>query len=535
MSSFLKQAVRRIQRGLCAGAALLGLSGAVLAQTAASDAGAVRLLLEPEPPTALVLTTTAAGSLTLSPKTNEGLLAFSLKLEPQPQLATQLSISPDGLQYTFTLRQGVKWHDGTPFTSADVAYSILTLKEVHPRGRSTFANVERVATPDAHTAIIHLSKPAPYLLYALAASESPIVARHLFDGKDIHANPQLTAPIGTGPWIFREWVKGSHVIYDRNPDYWGAPKPAVQRLVIRFFPDVAARAAAIETGEVDIASGSTVALTELERLVAKPNLALEEQGWQYTNNITRVEFNLDNPYLQHHKVRQAIAHALDKQAILKVVQYGYGKTANGPISPDLERFHLKDLPDHAFDLKKANQLLDEAGFPRGANGVRFALHADYWPNSSLYRRTAEFIRPALARVGIAVTVRSQDAPAYLQRVYTDRDFDFTVHPMSNLFDPTVGVQRLYWSKNFRKGLPFSNGSGYQNPEVDRLFEAAAIEPDEHKRKELFNEVQRIIVHDLPDITLFVPYNFTLYNKKVGNHTITADGTNGNLADITKLP
>ncbi|MDR2128230.1 MAG: ABC transporter substrate-binding protein [Burkholderiaceae bacterium] len=524
--------LRSVWRALALGAALLPFCVAVSAQM---QARTVRLLLEPQPPTALVLTTTAGGSLTLSPKTNEGLLAFSPKLEPQPQLATEWAISPDGLRYTFKLRQGVKWHDGQPFSSADVRYSIRTLKEVHPRGRSTFANVERIDTPDAHTAVIHLSKPAPYLLYALAASESPIVARHLFEGKDVHANPQLTAPTGTGPWIFKEWVRGSHIIYDRNPDYWGKPKPAVERLVIRFFPDAAARAAALETGEVDIASGSTVALTELKRLTAKPDLALEEQGWQYTNNVTRLEFNLSNPYLKHQKVRQAIAHALDKQAIINVVQFGYGKTANGPISPDLERFYLKELPDYAFDLKKAGQLLDEAGFARGANGQRFSLTADYWPNSNLYRRTAEFIRPALARVGIAVTVRSQDAPAYLKRVYTDRDFDFTVNPMSNLFDPTVGVQRLYWSKNIKKGLPFSNGSGYSNPQVDHLFEAAAIEPDEKKRKALFDEVQRIIVRDLPDITLFVPYNFTIYNKKVAGHTVTADGTDGNFADIEIKP
>ncbi len=140
---------------------------------------------------------------------NEGLLAYAFDLTPRPQLALSWTISPDGLQYTFNLRPGVRWHDGKDFTSKDVATSINLLKQWHPRGRSTFANVEEVRTPDPLTAIIVLSKPAPYLLYAFAASESPIVASHIYDvSADPTQNPAQRAPIGTGPYRFRSWEKG---------------------------------------------------------------------------------------------------------------------------------------------------------------------------------------------------------------------------------------------------------------------------------------------------------------------------------------
>ncbi len=120
----------------------------------------------------------------------------------------------------------------------------------------------------------------------------------------------------------------------------------------------------------------------------------------------------------------------------------------------------------AFDVAAANRLLDQAGHPRGSDGIRFKVTHDPLPYGDGLKRGGEFIKNALAKIGVDVTLRAQDFPTYIRRVYTDRDFDFTYNMMSNLFDPTVGVQRLYWSKNFKKGVPFSNGSGYSNPEVD---------------------------------------------------------------------
>lgn len=164
---------------LSTGAALASASLSSLSFAQSKDAGAPRrggtlnMLINPEPPVLVSIFQTTGPALVASSKVLEGLLAYDFDLKPKPQLATAWKVADDGLKYTFTLRENVKWHDGQPFTSADVAFSIDLLKSVHPRGRSTFANVTRVSTPDARTAVIELAKPAPYLLKALSAGSRP--------------------------------------------------------------------------------------------------------------------------------------------------------------------------------------------------------------------------------------------------------------------------------------------------------------------------------------------------------------------------
>ncbi|SAK74186.1 putative D,D-dipeptide-binding periplasmic protein DdpA precursor [Caballeronia temeraria] len=134
-------------------------------------------------------------------------------------------------------------------------------------------------------------------------------------------------------------------------------------------------------------------------------------------------------------------------------------------------------------------------------------------------------------MGITVTIRTQDLPAYLKRIYTDRDFDFSINGMSNLFDPVVGVARLYTTDNFRPGVPFTNGSHYSNPEIDRLFADAAQETDETKRTQYFAQIQRILEKDLADLNLVSPQYVTVYSRGVRNHTISPDGTAASFADV----
>ena len=529
-------------------AALLGLAGsaagvafgpfASLAHAAAETTaiaprrgGRLTLLVNPEPNVLINFATTAGAEQKASPKVTEGLLSYDFNVRPQPQLATAWTISADGLQYTFKLRQGVRWHDGEPFTSKDVATSIGLLKQYHSRGRSTFANVVEVRTPDPHTALLQLSRPAPYLIYALAASESPIVPAHLYDSGDPLNNPHNIAPIGTGPFRFKSWERGSHVVLVRNPDYWDAPKPYIDELVLRFIGDPAARAVALETGELDLAGENPVPLLDIQRLQALPHLALESRGYSYDAAQTQLQFNLDNRYLASPKVRQAIAHTIDREAILRAVWYGYGIVAPSPISPLLTQFYDPHAPTWPHDPAKANQLLDEAGLPRQSNGYRFALNVDYNPYDPTFARLADYLRQTLRGVGIEATVRSQDFGAYVKRIYTDRDFDLDANFLGNTFDPTVGVQRLYWSKNFRKGVPFSNATHYSNPEVDRLLEAAAVENDPRTRVAYFRQFQQVVGQDLPIVDLVTLKQVTIYNRRVHNHTVTADGLDGNLADV----
>ena len=218
---------RTTRRAALVGASALALAGGrARAQTATpKKGGTLTFMQNSEPQTLVALTTVATPALTVSAKVTEGLLEYDYDIKPRPQLATEWTISPDGKTYTFKLRPNVKFHDGKLFTSADVAYSVQLLKTVHPRGRNTFANVTEVKTPDPLTAIIELSKPAPYLIKALTAAEAPMMPRHIYEGTDPLANPNGNAPIGTGPYKFKEWVRGSHIIYEPNPDYWDTPEP----------------------------------------------------------------------------------------------------------------------------------------------------------------------------------------------------------------------------------------------------------------------------------------------------------------------
>ncbi len=261
-------------------AALAGAGFPTFAATQTAGAsrprgGTLNVLINPEPPVLVSIFQTTGPALAVSSKVLEGLLAYDFDLSPKPQLATAWSVSPDGLKYTFKLRQNVRWHDGQPFTSADVAFSIDLLKTVHPRGRSTFANVTSVATPDTYTAVIELSKPAPFLIKALSAGESPIVPKHLYAGADPLTNPHNNAPIGTGPYRFKSWTRGANIVYERNPDYWDPGKPYIDALVYKVIPDAAARSAAFETGALDLGGENPVPLTDLPRLTQLPQMVVE--------------------------------------------------------------------------------------------------------------------------------------------------------------------------------------------------------------------------------------------------------------------
>ena len=517
--------------------ARVGLASVVMtwggvAMAEPNHGGTLTWLVAPEPSSIVPLTTTAGGNAEIGPKVVEGLLTYDKNLNPQPLLATAWSVSDDGLRYQFTLRHDVRWHDGQPFTSADVAFSILTLKQVNPRGRSTFANVVDVKTPDPYTAIIELSKPAPYLLTALAGTESPIIPKHVYEGTDILTNPHNSAPIGTGPFLFKEFVPGDHILLVRNPDYWNKPKPYVDRIVVRFIPDSSARAAALESGAANLAD-QAIPLADVKRFGTLPNFHVDTTNWPYVSNHQQLIFNLDTPVLKDKAVRKAISQAVDVNALNRVVWYGYGTVSAAAIGAANTKYHDADIHYFPYDVAQANAALDAAGLKRGADGKRFSLRLLYNPFQD--PRAADFVRQSLARIGIDAQIESYDFATYVKKAYTDRAFDITLEALSNTFDPTVGVQRVFWSKNFKIGLPFSNAAHYANPEVDQLLEAASVETDPQKRRQLFIRFQQIVHDDIPSIEFGANPNITIASAKVKNYAPTGEGLRGNFADLYILP
>ena len=472
---------------------------------------------------------------TVSTKIHEGLLDYDFDLKPRPALAESWTVSPDGKTYTFRLRRGVTWHDGKPLTAADVKYSLEEIwKKLHPRGRTTFGKVTTVDTPDAHTVVVHLSDATPMMLAALSAYESQVLPKHVYEGKDYNTNPALNAPIGTGPFVFKEWKKGDYVRLERNPSYWDKGKPHLDAIIFRFIPDSAARAAALEKGEVQLGVFSPVPLTDMKRLTALPHVKAETRGYEYFAPMYMVEVNLRQEQLKDKRVRHAMMHALDRKFIAESIWSGFGKAATGPIASSSPFYTTQGVPQYPYDVARANKILDDAGYKRGAGNMRFKVSLTFPPIQPEIPRTAEYIKQALSRVGIDVELRNIDLATFIRQVY-NFEFDLTQNYLYLLPDPILGVQRLYISGNIKKGTPFANAAGYENKEVDAAFAAATTENDPAKRKELFARIQRQIQEDLPGLNLMVMTFVTLYNTKLINHTLGADGPYGSFKDTYLQP
>nr|WP_246165234.1 ABC transporter substrate-binding protein [Pigmentiphaga aceris] len=486
-----------------------------------------------EPTTLVSFLDTKTDNRNVSAKVTEGLLRYDLKFKPQPLLATAWEVSADGLRYTFTLRKGVKFHDGSDFTSADVRYSILKQKELGPRGRITFANVQAVETPDAHTAVISLAKPAPYLINALSSAETPIVPHQRYGDASPLAHANTNQPIGTGPFVFKEWVKGSHVVLEKNPSYWREGYPYVDRVIFRFIKNAASISAAIEAGEVNAALN--VAIADIDRLAKDPKLAVDDTYDAFLNNALFLEFNHNNPILANQKVRYAIAHAIDRNFIANTVYYRRAQVVNSPIPAILTDYYDDSTFNYTVDAAKANALLDEAGYPRKDGQTRFELRLSFLPSAD-FKRASEYIRASLNRLGIKVEIVDGDLPTFLNRVYKERGFDLNVNGLGRLFDPTVGVQRIYWSDAIKNPIPWVNASHYNNARVDELFRAAAVETDATKRAAQFKEIQQTVGRELPVLPLVtVPSALQVYQKRVHQLNNNVELTAGDWSDLWIAP
>jgi len=517
-----------------AGLALTGFGAIAADAQQATKGGVLNVALFPEPPMAVSAFNSSTYVGLLSTKMFDGLVTYTFDMKPQPMLATSWEIAPDGLTYTFKLRPNVKWHDGKPFTSADVKYSLEKVwSKLHPRGRTTYQNVTSVETPDDTTVVLKLSKPTPILMKSLSSYESQVIPKHIFDdGTDIARHPGMNAPIGTGPFVFKEWKKGEYILMERNPDYWDQPKPYLDKIVWKIIPDAAARAAALETGEADFTAFSAVSISEIKRLASLPQLAVETKGYEYLAPLFLLELNNRNEYLAKVEVRQAISHAIDRKFLIDNVWEGYGTVLTGPIPPTNVEYYTKDVPDSvSYDPKKAAELLEKAGYKVGPGGKRFKLRLEVVAVADTLPPSGEYIKQALGKVGIDVELRNIDLGGFIKRVYSDYDFDMTMNVIYAMPDPTIGVQRLYWSQNIRKGVPFANVSGYSNPDMDKALEGAQTENDPAKRKALFVEMQKIAARDVPLVDLFYINYVTLYNKRVVDHTTGAEGTYENFAKV----
>lgn len=496
------------RRGVLRGGALLlastALPGSVLAQDAPRKGGRLTVAADSEPRNLNPAIVASNGVFFVSSKIVEPLAEASFD-EPgglSPRLATTWEGSPDGLAVTFGLRQGVKWHDGKAFTSADVAFSALEVwKKLQNLGRVVFKDLEAVETPQDDVAVFRFSKPTPFQLIRNALPAlTAVVPKHLYEGTDIANNPANNAPVGTGPFKFAEYKAGEYYRLERNADYWGKDQPYLDEILYRVLPDRAAAANALEAGEIELAAFSAVPLSDLDRIAKVEGLEVVTKGYEALTYQLIVEINHRRKELADLKVRQAIAHAIDKDFVVKTIFLGYAAAATGPVPKNDRQFYTADVPTYPFDVARANALLDEAGYPRGSDGTRFVLKLLPAPYFNETRQFGDYLRQALAAVGIDAQIVNNDAAAHQKAVYTDHAFDIAVAPPVFRGDPAISTTILVES-GIPDGVPFSNQGGYANAELDGIIARAANELDEARRIELYREFQKLVDADLPLINV----------------------------------
>jgi peptide/nickel transport system substrate-binding protein len=486
--------------------------------------GVMNIILQPEPATLVLALNITSQNQLAAPKIYSGLLTYGFDLKPLPNLATSWDISPDGLTYTFHLAKNAKWHDGEPFTADDVIFTTRDmLPEVHARARVNFSQVASVEAPDPHTVVFRLKTPYPGFIYAFETSSAPMMPKHIYAGTDYRNNPANAHPIGTGPFRFKEWQRGSIIRMERNPDYFKPGLPYLDGVNFVIIPDGAQRLIALESGQVHLASSSDIEFNDLARLRSLAQIQIETRGYEFLAPLAWLEMNNKRKPMDDKRFRQAVMYALDREFIRDKIFYGFGRVPTGPIN-SVVNFYDGNVKRYALDRKKSEALLDEMGLKRGPDGIRVKLELNPIPISQTWMRLVQYVKQSLRQVGIDVTIRNMDQPSSVASM-GNHDFDMCFVYNTAFGDPAVGVARSYITSNIRKGVPFTNTCQYSNPRVDELFDAAAKSNDRNERQRFYTEVQQILAEDVPVAWLLELEFASSINRQLHDVVTTGLGVN----------
>ncbi|HUT87183.1 MAG TPA: ABC transporter substrate-binding protein [Candidatus Heimdallarchaeota archaeon] len=421
---------------------------------------------------------------------------------PAPDLAQSWEVSSDSLTYTFHLNPMAKFHDGTPVTSEDVKFSILEVANalVSHATQGLIPSIDSIETPDEHTVVFHLSRVFPEIFdgrYGLGPRCSMVLKKADWEGTDYFTNPFNLKPIGSGPFKFVEWVKGSHIVLERWDNYWGE-KTEIEKVVFRVITDPTAMSLSFENGEVDYVPHAIVS-SDVERLNSLPGKEALFHGTMCGDTVS-VRFNLRKEMFQDITLRRAFAYAINRERIPGLVYYG-GATAT-PGYVNRTAFSAWWYNPHAiqapYDPEMAKTLLDKAGYPVGADGWRFHTTIVYGTNFPEDAYVAELVKADLANVEIDAKLISLDYAAWVDSTFVNWDFDLTLS--STCTGPAPTALGRYTSSNIIP-VAWANDMGFSNFEYDELFKRQGAEPDKEKRLAYLYRMQEIMVEQEPGVFL----------------------------------
>ena len=451
----------------------------------------------------LTAVTTDASSHEAAGYVFNGLVRYDKNLKLEGELAGSWEVSPDGKRITFHLRKGVKWHDGAPFTSEDVMFTYRRM--IDPRTPTAygedFKQVKRASAPDPHTFTVEYARPfAP----ALASWGMHVLPKHLLEQySDISKSPLNKKPVGTGPYRFIEWKTGEKVVFDASPDYFEG-KPYIARVITRVIPDQATMFLELKTGGVDI---MTLTPPQYVRQTETADFRKSFNKYKYTaSGYTYLGFRLSHPWFREKRVRQAIAHAADKKALIDGVLLGLGQEATGPYKPGTWA-HNPNVRKYPHDPERARALLAEAGWKeKGKDGIlkkdgqRFEFTVLTNAGNEARAKTAAILQQNLAEVGIAMKIRTVEWAAFINEFIDKRKFDAVILGWNITPDPD---QFDIWHSS-KTGPKELNHVGFANTDVDRLLDEGRGTFDLEKRKKAYFRIQEILAEEQPYVFLFVP-------------------------------
>lgn len=446
------------------------------------------------------------------------------RVDPQgvikPNLAAEVptqqngGISQDGLQWRVKLRDKVRWHDGKPFTAEDVKFTLELI--VNPKFRSWrtlgHALVRDITVVSPTEITWRMEQPfAPYMSFL---TETFIVPKHAFDGEaDVNTAAFNRAPIGTGAFKFGKRIAGDHVELVANTEYFGEG-PYLERLIFKYIPDSTVLYTQLKSGDIDMIGQQYVPANYYEEAKKLPNLTVEKV---LRSNVESIYFNLERPQFKELVVRQAIYAAIDRKSIIEALYYGV-PTPTETFMPKQSAYHNANLPVQEFEPKKAEQMLEAAGWKKGPdgirakNGVRLSFANSTTAGDQLREQLQQFVKQTLAQIGVEMTISNLPAAVIWGDFWQKSQFDTALVGITFLIGADPDVTNRFSSKAIpAKGGRGSNNAQYVNPEVDALLEQGTRTFDPQARRPLYLKVQEIVRRDLPFMPIY--QSESVYGRK----------------------
>jgi peptide/nickel transport system substrate-binding protein len=443
----------------------------------------------------------------------EGLVRYKGdSLEIEPALATSWTLADDGLSYRFELREGVTFHDGTPFNADAVVFALERQRDkenpyysnLFTRWPAKFANVKETVKIDEYTVEIQLNAPSPALLPNLAFYIGYIVSpTAVMEDKDAFRNN----PVGTGAFEFVRSERDNFTEYTRYDGYWG-DAPEIERVIVRTIPDNGVRLLALKNNEIQLAYG--ISFSQFGEVEEDPDLNLLTAN---SLGISMMSMNTEEAPFDNVEVRRAVAHAINRDRIFQTVFSGYGIKANQVLSDEWFG-HSPDGMSYDYDVEKAREMLADAGYPDGFETklITWTTPRPYMPSP---RDAAALVKSDLAQVGIDVTIETLSWNVY-RTVRGKGEFNLALGGwISSTLDPEGIIYPLFHSDYIRDtdGINFSRWS---NAEADAALDEAGDLYDEAPRAELYSRASELIMEEVPAVFFAHPPNAIAVRNELKN-------------------